>query len=74
MVEQRFCKPLVVCSNQIGGSEFYNSKMSLLSQRDRELSIKALEYYSSFVTNETDKMELNALINWIKLEYTKNEN
>jgi hypothetical protein len=48
--------------------------MSLLSQRDRELSIKALEYYSSFVKDETDKMELNALINWIKLEYTKNEN
>ena len=48
--------------------------MSLLSQRDRELSIKALEYYSSFVKNETDKMELNALINWIKLEYSKNEN
>ena len=48
--------------------------MSLLSQRDRELSIKALEYYSSFVTNETDKMELNALINWIKLEHSKNEN
>jgi len=48
--------------------------MSLLSQRDRELSIKALEYYSSFVKNESDKMELNALINWIKLEYSKNEN
>jgi len=48
--------------------------MSLLSQRDRELSIRALEYYSSFVIDETDKMELNALINWIKLEYSKNEN
>jgi len=27
--------------------------MSLLSQKDRELSIKALEYYSSFVKNES---------------------
>jgi hypothetical protein len=47
--------------------------MSLLSQRDRELSLKALEYYSSFVREESSKMELNALINWIKLEYQKNE-
>ena len=48
--------------------------MSLISQRDREVAVKALEYYSSFVKDESDKMELNALINWIKLEITKNEN
>lgn len=48
--------------------------MSLLSQKDRKLSIKALEHYSSFVEKEEDKMELNALINWIKLEHFKNEN
>jgi len=60
-----------LCQLSSGGSRI---TMSLLSQRDRELSIKALEYYSSFVKDETDKMELNALINWIKLEYTKNEN
>jgi len=48
--------------------------MSLISQRDRELAIKALENYTSFVINDTDKSELNALINWIKLEYFKHEN
>jgi hypothetical protein len=48
--------------------------MSLISQRDREVAIKALEHYSSSVKDETDKMELNALLNWIKLEYNKNEN
>jgi hypothetical protein len=46
--------------------------MSLISQRDRELAIKALEYYNSFVTNDRDKSELYALINWLKIEYNKN--
>lgn len=48
--------------------------MSLISQRDRELAIKALENYTSSVTNDSDKSELTALINWIKLEYFKHEN
>jgi len=53
--------------------------MSLISQRDRELAIKALESYLDTVTflqenNENLIMEINALINWIKLEYQKNEN
>jgi len=48
--------------------------MSLLSQKDRELAIRALEYYGSFMNQEEERMELNALINWIKLEYQKNEN
>ena len=48
--------------------------MSLISQRDRELAIKALENYTSSITNDSDKSELNALINWIKLEHFKHEN
>ena len=64
--------------------------MSLLSQRDRQLAIEALEYYrddtlrgeqtfkdlgiSDVHLNDAFMMELNALINWIKLEYQKNEN
>ena len=48
--------------------------MSLISQRDREVAIKALEHYSSSIQDEIDKMELNALINWVKLEHFKNEN
>jgi len=64
--------------------------MSLISQRDRQLAIEALEYYredtlrreqafkdlgiSDVHLNDAFMMELNALINWIKLEYQKNEN
>ena len=68
--------------------------MSLISQRDRKLTIEALEYYRNDTlmkvqackelkepfdlpdveVNDAFMMELNALINWIKLEYNKNEN
>ena len=64
--------------------------MSLLSQRDRQIAIDALVYYrddtlrrdqafkelgiSDVHLNDAFMMELNALINWIKLEYQKNEN
>jgi len=50
--------------------------MSLISQRDREVAIEALDFYlfnKKFDLNEEKKMEINALINWIKLEYSKNE-
>ena len=51
--------------------------MSLISQRDRELVIDALSFYQvnkEYDLPEEKKMELNALINWIRLEYTKHEN
>lgn len=64
--------------------------MSLISQRDRQLVIEALEYYrddtlrreqafkdlgvSDIKLNDAFMMELNALINWVKLEYQKHEN
>ena len=64
--------------------------MSLISQRDRQLAVEALVYYrddvlrrdqafkdlgvSDVKLNDAFMMELNALINWIKLEYQKNEN
>jgi hypothetical protein len=52
--------------------------MSLISQRDRQLAIDALTCYArikdTLESSEQDRMELNALINWIKLEYFKNEN
>jgi hypothetical protein len=50
--------------------------MSLISQRDREVALEALDFYlfnKQFDFTEEKKMELNALINWIKLEYSKNE-
>lgn len=62
--------------------------MSLISQKDRKLAIEALEYYrddtlrrdqaykdlgvSDVQLNDAFMMQLNSLINWIKLEYQKN--
>jgi hypothetical protein len=64
--------------------------MSLISQRDRQLAIEALEHYKTQIPltislgelpsdtiikqDEQKIMEVNALINWIKLEYNKNAN
>ncbi len=51
--------------------------MSLISQQDRDLAIEALDFYlfnKKFDFTEEKRMEINALINWIKLEYKKNEN
>jgi hypothetical protein len=52
--------------------------MSLISQKDRQLAIEALECYRKVKNALNDEqqsvMELNALINWIKLEYYKHEN
>lgn len=63
--------------------------MSLISQRDRKLAIEALEHYKTTIPliinfgelpsdivikqDEQKMMEVNALINWIKLEHYKNE-
>ena len=49
--------------------------MSLISQKDRQVTIEALDFYISSKSSdftEEKRMELNALINWIKLEYQKN--
>ena len=49
--------------------------MSLLSQKDRQNAIKALDFLLFNKKNdmsEKEKTELNALLNWIKLEYNKN--
>jgi hypothetical protein len=51
--------------------------MSLISQRDREVALEALDFYlfnKQFDFTEEKRMELNALVNWIKLEYQKHEN
>lgn len=50
--------------------------MSLISQKDRELTIEALDFYIFNKKNdftEEKRMELNALLNWIKLEHNKNQ-
>lgn len=56
--------------------------MSLISQRDREVAIKALENYAAeagtteyYLGTPTHSVaEINALLNWIKLEHYKHEN
>jgi len=48
--------------------------MSLISQQDRTLAVEALDFYL-FNKNkdftEEKRAQLNALINWIKIEYNK---
>jgi hypothetical protein len=51
--------------------------MSLISQKDRDLAVEALNFYlfnKQFDFTEEKRMEVNALINCIKLEYQKNAN
>jgi len=50
--------------------------MSLISQKDREVAIEALDFYLFNKGNdftEEKRMEVNALLNWIKLEHNKNQ-
>ena len=51
--------------------------MSLISKADRDLAIEALDFYlfnKKYDLSETKRMEINALLNWIKLERFKHEN
>lgn len=52
--------------------------MSLISQTDRQMVIKALEFYvESLKENNSTTESINSyqtLLNWIQLEYFKNEN
>ena len=50
--------------------------MSLISKADRNLAIEALDFYlfnKQHDITEAKRMEINALINWIKLERFKHE-
>jgi hypothetical protein len=50
--------------------------MSLISQQDRDLAIEALDFYlfsKSKDFTEAKRAEVNALLNWIKLEKCKHE-
>jgi hypothetical protein len=50
--------------------------MSLISQKDREVAVEALDFYlfnKGTDFSEEKRMEVNALLNWIKLEIAKNE-
>ena len=48
--------------------------MSLISQKDRNLTIEAIDFYlfsKGQDMTESKRGELNALLNWIKLEHSK---
>ena len=51
--------------------------MSLISQQDRQMAIEALEYYVQKLKDDncTDASitAFQTLLNWIELEYFKNE-
>lgn len=51
--------------------------MSLLSQKDREMAIEALDFYINEMKENEHIPEsirsYEALLNWIRLEYNKNE-
>jgi hypothetical protein len=49
--------------------------MSLISQQDRKLVINALYFYLDSDDDFTpqEKMEINALRNWVILEYNKKQ-
>jgi hypothetical protein len=52
--------------------------MSLISQKDRQMVIEALEYYVYDMEknncNEAAIYSYNTLLNWIRLEYFKYDN
>jgi hypothetical protein len=54
----------------------YGILMSLISQMDRDLAIEALDFYLFSKGNdftEAKRAEVNALLNWVKLEKSKHE-
>ena len=51
-----------------------NFNMSLISQKDRNLTIESIDFYlfsKGQDMTESKRGELNALLNWIKLENYK---
>ncbi len=78
MVEQWFCKPFVASSNLVGGSEFLKLQMSLISQKDRQMVIEALEYYVQKLKEDNctpaSISAFQTLLNWVELEHFKHEN
>lgn len=67
-------------SAPIGGINTFINQfniMSLISQKDRKNVIESIDFYlfsKGIDMSEQKRSELNALLNWIKLEHYKNEN
>ena len=69
---------MVASSNLVGGLSSIKLQMSLISQKDREMVIEALEYYIQKLKEdnctEASIYAYNTLLRWVELEYFKNEN
>lgn len=77
MVERYPSKLDVARSNRVFRFPIMGITMSLISQKDRDLAIEALDFYlfnKKFDFTEAKRAEVNALLNWIKLEKSKHEN
>ena len=78
MIERHTCNMDVIGLIPVFGSEFYKTPMSLISQKDREMVIEALEYYVQTLKNNncTDASitAFQTLLNWVELEHFKHEN
>jgi len=77
VVERYPSKLDVARSNRVSRFHTIRIDMSLISQRDREVAIEALDFYIFSKGNdftESKRGEINALLNWLKLEKYKHEN
>ena len=78
MVERGFCKADDASSNLVGGLSSLQLQMSLISQKDRQMAIEALEYYVQKLKDDncTDASitAFQTLLNWVELEHFKHEN
>ena len=68
----RSCKAETTVQFCLGALSF-KTPMSLISQKDRQMVIEALEYYVETIDEER-KPQYQTLLNWIRLEYFKHEN
>ena len=81
MVEHRFCKAVVASSSLVGGfaEKFFRqktvkkveSKMTLLSKKDHDMIIKALDCYLFLKGSDLPKSEQHDyenLLDWIKIK------
>ena len=77
LVVRLICIQEVSGSNPLFSMSFFILIMSLISQTDRQMVIEALDYYllslkTYHTPNEEKIYRYNTLLNWIKLEHSKN--
>ena len=78
MIERHTCNMDVIGLIPVFGLSSIKLQMSLISQKDREMVIEALEYYVQKLKDDncTDASitAFQTLLNWVELEHFKHEN